>query len=99
MEWWSSLCSHHHAFVTTNMSMDMVIWCDKCVRYHTNCSSSITCQKWDIRNCFIFSTVLPTIRTENTDQLHSGHWLIEADGHCRQMSVEYDQVRPAATGF
>ena len=39
----------------------------------------------------------PFIR--RTQQLHSGHWLIEADGHCRQMSVEYDQVRPAATGF
>ena len=53
----------------------------------------------DIRNCFIFRTVLPTIHTENTDQLRSGHWLIEADGHCGQMSVEYDQVRLAATGF
>ena len=52
-----------------------------------------------IRNCFIFRTVLPTIHTENTDQLRSGHWLIEADGHCGQMSVEYDQVRLAATGF
>ena len=82
-----------------NMSMDMVIWYDKCVRYHKNCSSSITCRKWDIRNCFIFRTVLPTIHTENTDQLHSGHWLIEADGHCGQMSVEYDQVRLAARGF
>ncbi|KAL5477842.1 hypothetical protein EMCRGX_G024691 [Ephydatia muelleri] len=37
-------------------------------------------------------TVLPTIHTENTDQLRSGHWLIEADGHCGQMSVEYDQT-------
>ena len=42
---------------------------------------------------------IPTIHTENTDQLRSGHWLIEADGHCGQMSVEYDQVRLAATGF
>ena len=81
------------------MSVDMVIGYDKCVRYHTNCSSSITCQKWDIRNCFIFRTVLPTIHTENTDQLRSGHWLIEADAHCGQMSVEYDQVRLAAMGF
>ena len=48
---------------------------------------------------FICRTVLPTIHTENTDQLHSGHWLIEADGRCGQMSVEYDQVRLAATGI
>ena len=39
------------------------------------------------------------IHTENTEQLRSGLWLIEADGHCGQMSVEYDQVRLAATGF
>ena len=42
---------------------------------------------------------MPTIHTENTDQLRSGLWLIEADGRCRQMSVEYDQVRLAATGI
>ena len=36
---------------------------------------------------------------QNTDQLRSGLWLIEADGHCRQMSMEYDQVRLAATGI
>ena len=47
----------------------------------------------------LFRTVLPTIHTENTDQLRSGHWLIEADGHCGQISVEYDQVRLAATGI
>ena len=41
----------------------------------------------------------PFIRRTHADQLRSGHWLIEADGHCRQMSVEYDQVRLAATGF
>ena len=35
---------------------------------------------------------------QNTDQLRSGLWLIEADGCCGQMSVEYDQVRLAATG-
>ena len=38
------------------------------------------------------ASFLPTIHMENTDQLCSGqlcsgHWLIEADGHCRQMSV------------
>ena len=55
--------------------------------------------KKDIINCFIFRTALPTIHMENTDQLRSGHWLIEADGHCGQMSVEYDQVRLAATGI
>ena len=43
--------------------------------------------------------ILPTIHMENTDQLCSGHWLIEANGHCGQISVEYDQVRLAATGF
>ena len=48
---------------------------------------------------FLFRTALPTIHTENTDQLRSGHWLIEADGCCGQMSVEYDQVRLAATGI
>ena len=36
---------------------------------------------------------------QNTDQLRSGLWLIEADGPCGQMSVEYDQVRLAATGI
>ena len=36
---------------------------------------------------------------QNTDQLRSGHWLIEADGRCGQMSVKYDQVRLAATGI
>ena len=51
------------------------------------------------KKCFIFRTALPTIHTENTDQLRSGLWLIEADGHCRQMSVEYDQVRLAVTGI
>ena len=49
----------------------------------------------------IFRTALPTIHMENTDQLHLGLWLIEADGRwqastCRQMFVEYDQVRFAA---
>ena len=34
----------------------------------------------------------------NTDQLHSGLWLIEVDGRCRQMSVEYDQVRAGCHG-
>ena len=48
---------------------------------------------------YMFRTALPTIHTENTDQLRSGLWLIEADGHCGQMSVEYDQVRLAATGI
>ena len=47
----------------------------------------------------VFRTALPTIHTENTDQWRSGLWLIEADGSCRQMSVEYDQVRLAATGI
>ena len=42
---------------------------------------------------------MPTIHTEITDQLCSGLWLIEADGHCGQMSVEYYQVRLAATGI
>ena len=54
------------------------------------------------KNCSIFrvhSSALPTIHTENTDQLRSGLWLIEADGRCGQMSVEYDQVRLAATGI
>ena len=36
---------------------------------------------------------------QNTDQLRSGLWLIEADGRCGQMSMEYDQVRLAATGI
>ena len=36
---------------------------------------------------------------ENTDQLRSGLWLIEADGRCGQIPVEYDQVRLAATGI
>ena len=36
---------------------------------------------------------------QNTDQLHSGLWLIEADGRCGQMSVEYDQVRLLAKGI
>ena len=47
----------------------------------------------------IYRTVLLTIHTENTDQLRSGLWLIEADGRCGQMSVEYDQVRLAPTGI
>ena len=68
---------------------------------HRTCSCSITCQRWDIRNCFtcIFKTASPTTHTENTDQLRSGLWLIEADGHCEQMSVAYDQVRLAAMGI
>jgi hypothetical protein len=36
---------------------------------------------------------------QNTDQLRSGLWLIEADERCEQMSTEYDQVRLAATGI
>ena len=36
---------------------------------------------------------------QSTDQLRSGLWLIEADGYCGQMSVEYDQVRLAAMGI
>ena len=36
---------------------------------------------------------------QSTDQLRSGLWLIEADGRCGQMSMEYDQVRLAATGI
>ena len=36
---------------------------------------------------------------QNTDQLHSGLWLIEADGRCGQVSMEHDQVRLAATGI
>ena len=36
---------------------------------------------------------------QSTDQLRSGHWLIEADGRCGQMSMEYDQVRLSATGI
>ena len=48
---------------------------------------------------YIFRTALPTIHTENTDQLRSGLWLIEADGLCRQMSMEYDQITLAATGI
>ena len=51
------------------------------------------------KKCFLFRTALPTIHTENTDQLRSGLWLIEADGCCGQMPVEYDQVRLAATGI
>ena len=35
---------------------------------------------------------------QSTDQLRSGLWLIEADGRCRQMSVEYDQVRAGCQG-
>ena len=38
-------------------------------------------------------------RAQSTDQLRSGLWLIEADGHCGQMSVEYDLVRLAAMGI
>ena len=85
-----------HAFATCrNM---MVIWYDKCVCFHTTCSCSITCQKWDIRNSFI----LPTTHTENTDQLCLGLCFfirMHADGRCGQMSVEYDQVRLAAIGI
>ena len=36
---------------------------------------------------------------QSTDQLCSGLWLIEADGHCRQMTMEYHQVKLAATGI
>ena len=61
-------------------------------------AAAFTCQKRDLRNCSIFRTTLPTIHTENTDQLCSGLWLIEEDGRCGQMSVEYDQVRLAAMG-
>ena len=39
------------------------------------------------------------MRTENTDQLRLGHWLIEADRRCGQMSVEYDMDRLAATAI
>ena len=51
------------------LSMDMmVIWYGKCVWFHTTCSCSITCQKWDV----IFWTALPTIHTENANQLCLG---------------------------
>ena len=39
------------------------------------------------------------MRTENTDQLCLGHWLIEADRRCGQMSVEFDMDRLAATAI
>ena len=41
----------------------------------------------------------PFIQRTHTDQLCSGHWLIEADGRCGQMSVEFDQVRLADMGI
>ena len=80
--------------------MEMVIW------YMTNVYSTVQIvaaalhvKNGTPENCFLFRTALPTIHTENTDQLRSGHWLIEADGRCGQMSVEYDQVRLAAMGI
>ena len=47
---------------------------------------------WDITN-------LPTIPTQNTDQLLLGLCFLLADGRCRQMSEESGQVRLAATGI
>ena len=78
------------------MSMDMVIWHDKCVWYHTNCSSSITCKKCDIRNCFI---IRPTIIQKTQINCVKVSALLLADGHCGQMSVEYDPVKLATTGI
>ena len=46
----------------------------------TNYSCSITCPNRTPVNAFLFRTALPTIHTENTDQLRSGLWLIEANG-------------------
>ena len=47
----------------------MVIWYNICVWFHTTCSCSITCPKMGHRKNW---TALPTIHTENTDQLRLG---------------------------
>ena len=72
---WSDGLLYAHTIMHCNMSMDMVIWYDKCVRYHTNCSSSITCQKWDIRNCFIFCQPFTQINC------------VQVTGSLRQMDI------------
>ena len=73
--------------------MTNVLW------YHTLCSCSISFKNGISETVLYLGQRLPTIHTEITDQLRSGLWLIEADGHCGQMSVEYDQVRLAAVGI
>ena len=74
-----------------NVAMDMVIRYIKLQHYMSKMGH--------LKMLYIFRTALPTIDTENADQLRSGHWLIEADGRGGQMSVLYDQVRLAATGI
>ena len=50
--------------------------------------------------CVWYDTDLPTILTQNTDQLLLGLcFFLLADGRCRQMSVESGQVRLAAIGI
>ena len=44
---WSDGLLYAHTITHLQHVVDIVIWYDKCVWYHTNCSCSITCQKWD----------------------------------------------------
>ena len=73
-----------------NMSIDMVIWYDKCV-YGT--IQIIAAAALHVKNG-ISETALYLGQF-----CQPGLWLIEADGRCGQMSMEYDQVRLAAMGI
>ena len=81
-----------------NMSMDMVIWYDKCVQYHTNCSCSITCQKMGYQK-YLGQLCQPFIWRRQINCVQVSAFLLADGPRCGQMSVEYNQVRLAATGY
>ena len=62
--------------------MDMVIWYDKCVWYHINCSCSITCQKRATRKNALYLGQLcqPFIRRTQIN-------CVQVTGSLRQMDV------------
>ena len=75
----------------------MVIWYDKCVCFHTTCSCSITCQK--INGTSENPLFCQQSYREHRSIAFRSLLFLFADRRCGQMSVEYDQVRLAATGI
>ena len=65
-----------------NILMGMVIWYDKCVWYHINCSCSITCQKRATRKNALYLGQLcqPFIRKTQIN-------CVQVTGSLRQMDV------------
>ena len=81
------------------MPMDMVIWYDKCIYGTIQIVAAGLHVKNGISETALYLEQFCQPFIQNTNQLRSGLWLVEADGCCGQMSVEYDQVRLAAMGI